>query len=142
MSGETTGAVRLILRLEGLCIFAAALLAYSKLGFSWETFALFFLAPDIALIGYLTGPRIGAISYNAAHSYICAIACLVAGYFLPASMLSTAGVVWCAHIGFDRALGFGLKYTAGFGCTHLGLIGRIAPFKGDAALLRRDEGIF
>jgi len=28
-----------------------------------------------------------------------------------------------AHIGFDRALGYGLKYSKGFGYTHLGRIG-------------------
>ena len=27
-------------------------------------------------------------------------------------------------IGIDRALGYGLKYTAGFGLTHLGRIGK------------------
>jgi hypothetical protein len=30
-----------------------------------------------------------------------------------------------AHIGIDRALGYGLKYSAGFGFTHLGRIGKV-----------------
>ena len=38
-------------------------------------------------------------------------------------MLSIA-MIWLAHIGIDRALGFGLKYSAGFGFTHLGRIGK------------------
>jgi hypothetical protein len=29
-----------------------------------------------------------------------------------------------AHIGIDRALGYGLKYSTGFGFTHLGRIGK------------------
>lgn len=145
MSGDTKGAVQLTLRLEGLCIFAAAMLANSKLGFSWDIFALFFFAPDISLIGYLAGPRIGAITYNSGHSYIGVIVCLVAGYFLPAPTLSFAGIIWCAHIGFDRALGFGLKYPAEFGFTHLGLIGRSAQsmpnpsFNLDAVLPRTNR---
>lgn len=124
MSGETTGAVRWILRIEGFCVLIAALLFYSRLGFGWGTFALFFLAPDISFLGYLAGSRIGALTYNAAHSYIGAIACLVAGFFLPAPVLTCTGLIWCAHIGFDRTLGYGLKYSAGFGFTHLNLVGR------------------
>ncbi|MFM9836170.1 MAG: DUF4260 domain-containing protein [Methylophilaceae bacterium] len=138
MSGETTGTVRWVLRLEGLCVLVAASLFYTKLGFGWGTFALFFLTPDLSFIGYLAGPRVGALSYNAAHSYIGAIACLVVGSLLIAPVLSCAGVIWCAHIGFDRALGYGLKYSAGFSFTHLGVIGRLAKsaanpsFKRDA----------
>lgn len=126
MSGETTGAVRLILRLEGLCVLIAALLAYSKLGYSWGTFALFFLTPDISILGYIAGSGFGATAYNTAHSYIGALLCIVTGFFLPAPILLCAGVIWCAHIGFDRALGYGIKYPAGFGFTHLGLVGKFA----------------
>ena len=57
MSGETTGAIRVVLRLEGLCVLVAASVAYSKFGLGWGTFALFFLTPDIFLFGYLAGPR-------------------------------------------------------------------------------------
>lgn len=123
MSGATTGAVRLVLRLEGLCALIAALVAYSKLGLGWGTFALFFLTPDVSFFGYLAGPKIGAISYNLAHSYVGAIVCLMAGFLLPAPTILDAGIIWCAHIGFDRTLGYGLKYSLGFRFTHLGRIG-------------------
>ena len=126
MSGATSGAVRLVLRLEGLCVLVAALVAYTKFGLGWGTFALFFLAPDLSFLGYLAGPKVGAVSYNVAHSYIGAVACLVAGSVLPAPVLLCAGIIWCAHIGFDRALGYGLKYSEGFGFTHLGRIGRLS----------------
>lgn len=124
MSGATTGGVRLVLRLEGLCILIAASVAYSRLGLGWGTFALFFLAPDLSFLGYLAGPKVGAASYNVAHSYIGVVACLVAGFVLPTPTLLCAGIIWCAHIGFDRALGYGLKYSEGFAFTHLGRIGR------------------
>ena len=115
MSGETRGAVRLVLRLEGLCVLIAALVIYSKIGLGWKTFALFFLAPDISFAGYFAGPKFGAISYNLAHSYVGGLCCLVVGFLLSAPVVLCAGLIWCGHIGFDRALGYGLKYFAGFG---------------------------
>ncbi len=124
MSGATIGAVRIVLRLEGLCVLIAALVAYSRFGLGWGTFAMFFLAPDLSFLGYLAGPKIGAVSYNMAHSYVGAVACLVAGLVLPTPALLSIGIIWFAHIGFDRALGYGLKYSEGFGFTHLGRIGR------------------
>ena len=126
MAGSTIGGVRLVLRLEGLCVLIAASVAYSKFGLGWGTFALFFLAPDLSFFGYLAGPKVGAICYNLAHSYIGAVACLVAGVVLPVPTILCAGFIWCAHIGFDRALGYGLKYSEGFGFTHLGRIGRLS----------------
>ncbi len=124
MSGATTGAVRMVLRLEGMCVLIAASVAYSRYGSGWGTFALFFLAPDVSFLGYLAGPRVGAISYNLAHSYVGAVACVAAGLVLAAPAVLCGGMIWCAHIGFDRALGYGLKYAEGFGYTHLGRIGR------------------
>jgi hypothetical protein len=124
MSNEVSGAVRTILRLEGLAVLTAAMIMYAKSGFGWGTFALFFLVPDLSFLGYLGGSRIGAVAYNAAHSYVGALVCFGIGLLLVAPQLEVAGLVWCAHIGFDRTLGYGLKYSTGFGFTHLGRIGR------------------
>jgi uncharacterized protein DUF4260 len=121
---EATGGVLWLLRLEGLAVAAAAAIMYAKSGFGWGAFALFFLAPDISFLGYLAGNRFGAIAYNAAHSYVGALACFSAGLLLASPALEVAGLIWCAHIGVDRALGYGLKYAAGFTFTHLGRIGR------------------
>lgn len=134
MLGETTGAVRVVLRLEGLCVLVAASVAYSKFGLGWGTFALFFLTPDLSLFGYLAGRNIGAVSYNLAHSYSGAVACLVAGLVLPAPTILGVGLIWCAHIGFDRALGYGLKYSDGFSFTHLGRIGRFPAIMPNPAI--------
>jgi hypothetical protein len=124
MNSEVSGGVRAILRIEGIAVLAAAMIMYGKSGFGWGTFALFFLAPDISFLGYLAGSRAGAIAYNAAHSYIGALACFSAGLLLVEPPLEVAGLIWWAHIGFDRAMGYGLKYAAGFAFTHLGHIGR------------------
>lgn len=124
MTNAVTGGVRAVLRIEGLCIFLVSLWAYSKFGADWGIFALFFLAPDLSFFGYLGGPAVGAASYNVAHSYIGALVVLCAGVLFPMPLATIAALIWAAHVGFDRALGYGLKYSSGFGFTHLGIIGR------------------
>ena len=112
MTGGATGTVRWVLRLEGLCVLAAALFAYYRLDFGWARLALCFFAPDVAFFGYLAGPRAGAIAYNSVHSYLGAIVCGVAGILLQVPVLVCARIIWCAHIGFDRAwiYAFGLHW--------------------------------
>jgi hypothetical protein len=122
--GITTGGIRVLLRLEGLCVLVTAVVCYARFGSGWGVFAIWFLAPDLSFAGYLAGPRVGSLAYNFAHSYVGAIVCLLSGVLVASPVLLTAGLIWSAHIGFDRALGYGLKYSRGFGYTHLGLIGR------------------
>ncbi|UWX04524.1 DUF4260 domain-containing protein [Pseudoxanthomonas sp. NC8] len=124
MAGAVSGDVRVLLRVEGLCVLAASLLAYAKFGGGWGAFALFFLRQICLSLATLAGPRVGAMSYNLSHSFVGALAILAAGVLLSVPVAVTAGIIWVAHIGFDRALGYGLKYSAGFRFTHLGLIGR------------------
>lgn len=126
MSGAAEGGVRALLRAEGACVLFAACWLYAQSGYGWGVFALCFLAPDLAFLGYLAGPRVGACCYNATHAHVGAIACFVAGRLLAQPALLVAGLIWIAHVGFDRALGYGLKYASGFGDTHLGRIGRAA----------------
>lgn len=124
MLGATTGGVNILLRAEGAFVLLAALMAYGKFGLGWTVFAWFFFAPDLAFVGYLAGARVGAATYNATHSYIGAVSVLAIGAVSGLHAFIAAGLIWCAHIGMDRALGYGLKYAGGFGLTHLGLIGR------------------
>jgi hypothetical protein len=122
--GTVAGSVRILLRAEGLCILAAATVAYAKLGNGWTIFFSCFFMPDVSFAGYLAGPRIGAAFYNAAHSYAGAAFCLVLAIALTSQFFLVAGLIWSGHIGFDRAFGYGLKYGQGFNLTHLGVIGR------------------
>lgn len=132
MPGTTTGTVRTVLRLEGLCVLAASAFVYAEYGAGWGVFAACFLLPDLSFLGYLAGARVGAVTYNAAHSYVGAVLALAASVAFPAHVAPAIGLIWCAHIGFDRALGYGLKYKQGFGYTHLGLIGRQAKQASEA----------
>jgi len=123
-AGFVAGGVRAALRLEGLAALAAAVALYAYCGFSWPLFAILFLAPDLFMLGYLVGPRTGAAVYNFAHTYTVALALALAGFFLGSPTAAACGLILIAHIGFDRALGFGVKYTTAFGHSHLGRIGR------------------
>jgi hypothetical protein len=123
--GAVTGGVCVLLRLEGLGLFALATLLYGSTHLSWIAFAVLFFTPDISFLGYLAGPRTGAIAYNLAHDTTSPILLVVAGYFIAANFIVLAvALIWLAHIGFDRALGYGLKYQTGFSYTHLGRIGK------------------
>nr|WP_200918013.1 DUF4260 domain-containing protein [Jeongeupia sp. HS-3] len=115
-----------------------ALICYSKFGSGWGLFAACFLIPDLSFLGYVAGSSTGAIAYNMAHSYIGALACLFVGAVASVPVLVSAGFIWGAHIGFDRALGYGLKYSKGFSFTHLGLIGRLKR-KASNTSLNRDR---
>jgi hypothetical protein len=123
-TGAVTGGVKILLRLEGLTLFAAMLVLYATWGGSWWIFAILFLAPDLSFAAYLIDPKTGALVYNAAHSYMAPVALLTLGFALGEPLILSIAMIWLAHIGIDRALGYGLKYAAGFGFTHLGRIGR------------------
>jgi len=125
-TGAVTGGVRTLLRLEGLTLLAGMTALYSDWGGSWWVYAILFLAPDLSFAAYLRGPRLGAIVYNAAPSYLAPMALMTAGFALSSPLAFSIAMIWLAHIGFDRALGYGLKYGAGFTFTHLGRIGKDA----------------
>ncbi|MDQ3037317.1 MAG: DUF4260 domain-containing protein [Myxococcota bacterium] len=123
-SGGVHGAPRVLLRLEGVLVLGASIAAYAHLGGSWLAFALLFLIPDLSMLGYLAGPRIGAITYNAGHSLLAPGALAIAAVVSGSDVLVLGAVIWVAHIGFDRMLGYGLKYGTEFFDTHLGRVGR------------------
>ncbi|MGO8914052.1 MAG: DUF4260 domain-containing protein [Bradyrhizobium sp.] len=126
ITGTVSGGPRTLLRLEGLTLFAGMTLLYAVWGGEWWIYAVLLLAPDLSFLGYLAGPKVGAIVYNAAHSYMAPMVLMTAGFGLDTPLTPSIAMIWLAHIGIDRALGYGLKYSAGFGFTHLGRIGKDA----------------
>jgi hypothetical protein len=124
--GAVRGHLRALLRIEGLALFGVAMALYHVAGGAWWVVAVLFLAPDLSFAAYLGGPRLGAMAYNALHATIGPLLLGLAGLLLPSPIAVSIALIWLAHIGFDRALGYGLKYAAGFGFTHLGRIGPAA----------------
>src|SRR4051794_27550337 len=110
-SPSVRGGVRTWLRLEGLAVLTVAVVLYGRSGASFIQFAALFLLPDLSLFGYLAGPAVGAPIYNTVHSTIGPLALFLLGTagVLPATVVPFA-LIWWAHTGFDRALGYGLKY--------------------------------
>ncbi|MBC8087315.1 MAG: DUF4260 domain-containing protein [Phycisphaerae bacterium] len=128
--------VRSLLRLEGLAVSIAGLLVWAGMDGGWWRFALLFLLPDVSMVGYVWGPRVGAAFYNAAHSYALPMLICVAGVMLDHRVLLLTGTLWMTHIGIDRVFGYGLKYATGFRDTHLG---RLGPEPMPAAVMRTGE---
>lgn len=116
--------VDLILRAEALAIFVAGVVAYLQLNGHPLWLVPLLLVPDVSMVGYLGGPRLGAIAYNLAHNLVIGLALLGIGWFAAVAPLALAGAIALAHVGMDRSLGYGLKLPTGFKDTHLGRIGR------------------
>ena len=98
---------------------AAACVLYHELHGRWLWFGLLFLAPDVSMLGYLVNDRLGATIYNLFHTYTTPIALLCLPWLAGQASYAWLAVIWSAHIGFDRMLGYGLKYESAFKDTHL-----------------------
>ena len=118
-----SGGPKSLLRLEGLVLFAAGLAAFFYLKQSVWIFAGLILVPDLSMAAYFAGPKPGAIAYNIFHTTIGPLLLAIYGVLFGELFAQVLASVWLAHIGLDRALGYGLKYASGFRDTHLGRIG-------------------
>ena len=108
-----------LLRLEGLAVAAGALVLYFDAGYGWLALLLLALAPDLSALGYVAGPRVGALTYDLAHTYAWPVALGVGGVLAESGTTTQLARIWLAHIGVDRLVGYGLKYPTGFRDTHL-----------------------
>ncbi len=118
--GVVTGRPRTWLRVEGLAIAATALVVYAPTGAAWWLVPALVLVPDLSMFGYLAGNRVGAWTYDLAHTAPLPVALLAAGLGWDLTALTVAGAIGLVHVGLDRLLGYGVTYDQGFGHTHLG----------------------
>lgn len=121
-----------ILRIESAAIGAFGIAAYLSLGGEPLILIPALLAPDLSALGYVAGPRVGALTYNLVHNWALASLLALGGYVSGEVWPFLAATVIAAHVGWDRALGYGLKLPTGFGDTHLGRIGRARASKDGA----------
>src|SRR6516225_7173574 len=110
---------RLLLQTEGGAFLVAACFLYQHLHARWLWFGLLFLAPDLTMLGYLANKRGGAMLYNFGHTYTVPLLLWPALWLSGQASYTWLALIWLAHIGFDRLLGFGLKYETAFKDTHL-----------------------
>jgi hypothetical protein len=123
-AGMTEGTVRSWLRLEGLAAFIAGLALFGASGGDWLFIVPLILLPDLSAAGYLAGPRVGAMTYNLVHNWVPGIAALGLGVWLSSPAIVIVAAALIAHVGMDRAVGYGLKLPSSFHDTHLGRMGR------------------
>ena len=120
---DVQGSVRRVLRIEGVAVAAVSVMLYYHHAGGWLMFVVLFLTPDLFMLGYFAGPRVGAVAYNLVHAYISPLVLGTVGVLADVPLAVLLALIWTAHIGFDRALGYGLKYATAFGDTHLGRLG-------------------
>ena len=113
-----------ILKLEELAMFGLSIWALYFFNAEWWCYPLLVLAPDIGMIGYAGGNKIGAFMYNLFHHKGVAILLFVTGFLLHDMNIQTAGIILFGHSSMDRMLGYGLKLKEGFKFTNLGIIGK------------------
>lgn len=107
------------LRLDGLTLFGAALALFATTHQPWWLIPAVILLPDLFMVGYLSGTRVGAFVYNLGHSYPLPAIMTLAGVAGHHPLTTALGLLWLAHIGMDHLARYGLKYDASFGHTHL-----------------------
>ncbi len=112
------------LKIEEMFQFLLGIALFSQLNYNWWVFPALLLLPDIGIFGYLINSKVGAITYNIFHNKAIAIAFIGLGYFYFGEIYTLIGVILYSHAAFDRALGYGLKYSDNFKHTHLGTIGK------------------
>jgi len=108
-----------LLQLEGLLVLIASLVLYNSFGGSWWLFAGLLLIPDVTMIGYLINEKVGASVYNIGHHYGLPVVLGLIGLLLSNPFCLSLSLIYFAHIGMDRAVGYGLKLPTGFKHTHL-----------------------
>ncbi len=110
---------RTILRIEGLMVLGIALGGYFTLDGPIWLLVILALAPDLSMVAYLAGPRLGSLSYNVVHTYTLPLALGALGFWATIPLALLIALIWAGHIGADRLFGYGLKFESGFKDTHL-----------------------
>jgi hypothetical protein len=109
---------RILLHLEGAAVLTGACMLYQQRHGSWLWFVLLFFTPDLLMLGYLANNKIGALMYNLGHTYSSPLLLWLLLWLPGQNAWSWLAIIWVAHIGFDRMLGYGLKYETAFKDTH------------------------
>ena len=122
-AGAVSGFPALLLRAESAALLVLSLFLYAKSGFSWLLYVVLLFVPDLGMLGYVGGTRVGSVAYNLVHTYVPPAVLALVGVASGSRPAYSIALIWFGHIGMDRLLGYGLKYPTSFSHTHLGVIG-------------------
>ncbi|EJW17779.1 hypothetical protein PAV_3c02270 [Paenibacillus alvei DSM 29] len=100
-----------LLHVEGLFVLLGCIYFYEYHQFNWLLFFALLFVPDVSMIGYVVSNKAGAFIYNVLHTYSVSLATVMCGFLLSNQAVLAVGIIWTAHIGMDRMLGYGLKYA-------------------------------
>lgn len=126
-NGYVNSRPRVWLRVDGAVLFVASIIFFATTHQPWWVYPALLFVPDIFMLGYLRNTALGAFFYNAGHSYLLPSLVVLFGWHHP--MTLAIGLIWLGHVGFDRLMGYGLKYDSGFKDTHLGSLEKGMPTK-------------
>lgn len=121
--------MKTLLKFEEAALFGLSIYLFSLTGLQWWWFPLLILAPDIGMIGYLHGSKVGAVTYNLTHHRAVAVVVLLVGWYYGSVWIEFCGIILFGHAALDRIVGYGLKFQDSFNHTHLGWIK--PPVKGE-----------
>ncbi len=124
VDGTVTSGPRWWLRLDGLVLLVGSLALFATTQEPWWLVPLVIFLPDLFMVGYAGGTRLGAFVYNFGHTYLAPAIVAGVGLRSHSEIITALGLLWFAHVGMDRVAGYGLKYDDAFGHTHLGFLGR------------------
>lgn len=113
-----------LLKLEEAALFLLCIFLFNQLNFAWWWFPALLLLPDLGMLGYLVNAKTGAFTYNLLHHRLFAVSIAFYALSYGGDHWKLAAIILFAHISFDRAMGYGLKYNDNFSNTHLGVIGK------------------
>lgn len=112
-----------LIRLEEVAMLCISIYILYLLKADWWFYLLMLLGPDISMLGYVAGPKVGAFTYNLFHHKMVAIAVFIVGVITSTWIWQAIGIILFGHSSMDRIFGYGLKYNSAFSDTHLGKIG-------------------
>lgn len=95
--------IKTLLKAEYTALFLIGIFAFQQTGISWWWFPAFFFMPDISMLGYAAGNRVGSVSYNIFHHFATGVVCFVLGKYLNIHNLEVAGIILFTHSAFDRS---------------------------------------
>ena len=112
-----------LIKIEEAAMFGLSIFLFNLTDFAWWWYPLLILTPDIGMIGYLAGSKVGALTYNLFHHKAVALLVLCIGWYVGNAWVELAGIILFGHSSMDRILDYGLKHEDDFKHTHLGWIG-------------------
>ena len=85
-------------RLEEVGLLAVWIFLFTRLSVSPWWMALMLVGPDIGMLGYVAGTKIGALTYNLIHHRVIAVVLYLLGFSLGSEIPQIVGSFWDTRV--------------------------------------------